>query len=285
MSGPDALPPTSPAPISEEPAKPEPNAKDEELGGKMTFIEHLEELRHRLIVTIITVVGSFFVIYSTSVETVSYYFMKPLKDVVIKYGHGHFQYTQMAEGFMFNIKMAAIAAVFVSVPMIFYQLWAFVAPGLYKNERRYVGPFIFFSTFFFGSGAAFFYFVAFPMGSMFFAGFANADWIEFNPKLSETFSFVVMMVFAFGAIFELPVVAFLLARMRIVNVRFLNQYRKYAVLIIFVIAAIITPPDVVSQLLLAFPMWLLYEISVLVVWVFGPRTPKPEPDAESKPAD
>lgn len=275
MSDQNALPPTSPS-VPEDPAPPESEDKEEELGGKMTFIEHLEELRRRLIVTILTITGSFFVIYSTSVETVSFYFMKPLKEVVKQYGH--FQYTSMAEGFMFNLKMAAIAAVFVSVPMIFYQGWAFVAPGLYKRERRYVGPFIIFSTFFFAAGAAFFYFIAFPMGAQFFSQFAQADWIEFNPKLSETFSFVVMMIFAFGAMFELPVVAFLLARMRIINFQFLNKYRKYAVLSIFIIAAIITPPDVVSQMLLAIPMWVLYEISVLVVWIFGPR---PKKEAES----
>jgi sec-independent protein translocase protein TatC len=264
-----------PAPALEAGKEPEAEEKkEEELGGKMSFIEHLEELRRRLIVSILTVTGAFFVIYSTSVDTIAYYLMKPLKEVVQNYGH--FQYTAMAEGFMFNIKVAAMAAVFVSVPMLFYQLWAFVAPGLYKRERVYVGPFIFFSSLFFAAGAAFFYFIAFPMGALFFAQFAKADWIEFNPKLEETFSFVILMLFAFGIIFELPVVAFLLARLRIISVGFLNKNRKYAVLVIFIVAAIITPPDVVSQLLVAFPMWALYELSVLVVWLFGPRAPKGE---------
>jgi sec-independent protein translocase protein TatC len=265
-----------PAPALEAGKAPEAEEKkEEELGGKMSFIEHLGELRRRLIVTILTVAGCFFVIYSTDeVETIAYYFMKPLKDVVAQYGH--FQYTSMAEGFMFNVKMASFAAVFVSMPMIFYQAWAFVAPGLYKRERRYVGPFILFSTLFFAAGAAFFYFIAFPMGAQFFASFANPGWIEFNPKLEDTFSFVILMLFAFGIIFELPLVAFLLARLRIINVGFLNKNRKYAVLVIFIVAAIITPPDVVSQLLVAFPMWTLYELSVLVVWLFGPRAPKEE---------
>lgn len=270
---------TTPAlPPDKKPSEPgsetEAEKKEEELGGRMTFIEHLEELRRRIIVTLLTVAFSFIVIYSTSVETVAYYFMKPLRDVVQKYGS--FQYTSMAEGFLFDLKLATVAAIFVSAPMIFYQLWAFVAPGLYKRERIYVGPFMIFSTLFFFAGAAFFYFMIFPMGAQFFAQFAEVDWIQFNPKLNETFSFVIMMLFAFGLIFEMPVVTFILARLKIINVGFLNRNRKYAILIIFIVAAVITPPDVVSQLLMAAPMLVLYELSVLVTWIFGPRPKKAE---------
>jgi len=280
MSDQGALPPVDDSlAVPEENPEGKPEGKEEELGGKMSFIEHLEELRRRLIVTILTLAGVFMFVYSSGeVDTIAEFFMKPLRDVVSKYGH--FQFTSMAEGFMFNMKMASIAAVFISMPMIFYQLWAFVAPGLYKRERVYVGPFIILSSLFFAAGAAFFYFVAFPMGAQFFASFARPGWIEFNPKLEETFSFVVMMVFCFGFIFELPVIAFLLARLRIINVGLMNKYRKYIILIIFIVAAIITPPDVVSQLLVAFPMWALYELSVLVVWLFGPRPTKPEESME-----
>lgn len=249
---------------------------EEELGAKMSFIEHLEELRRRLIVSILTVTVCFFVIYSSSVDLIAYWFMKPLRDVVTQYGHGSFIYTSMAEGFMFNMKLAGLAALFVASPMLFYQFWAFVTPGLYRRERRYIGPLIFFSTFFFMAGAAFFYFIAFPMGAKFFAQFADGEYIKFSPKLDDTFSFVTMMVLAFGLIFELPLVAFFLARLRIINVAFLNKYRKYAILIIFILAAIFTPPDVLSQCILAFPMWALYELSVLIVWVFGPKTKKEE---------
>ncbi|HUT55055.1 MAG TPA: twin-arginine translocase subunit TatC [bacterium] len=252
--------------------------KGEELGGRMTFIEHLEELRQRIIISLLTVAATFLVIYSTDeVKTIEGYFMKPLRDVVKKYGS--FQYTSMTEGFMFDVKIALISAIFVSIPMLFYQLWAFVAPGLYKKERRYVGPFIIASTVSFAAGAAFFYFLVFPLGAQFFASFAESEWIQFNPKLSETFSFVVMMVFAFGFVFEIPLITFILARLGIINVGFLNKNRKYAVLIIFVLAAIFTPPDVVSQLLLAGPMWALFEISVLITWIFGPRKKKPAEEA------
>ena len=276
-------PKTEALPAGPEPAEPtseksrEADQKEEELGGRMTFIQHLEELRRRIIVSLLTVAGSFFVIYSSSAGTIAYYFMKPLRDVVKKYGS--FQYTSMTEGFMFDVKIALISAIFVSIPMLFYQLWAFVAPGLYKKERRYVGPFIIVSTLSFAAGAAFFYFLVFPMGARFFAQFAEADWIQFNPKLDQTFSFAVMMVFAFGLVFEIPLLTFILARLGIINVGFLNQNRKYAVLIIFVLAAIFTPPDVASQLLLAFPMWALYELSVLIAWIFGPRKKKPAEEA------
>jgi sec-independent protein translocase protein TatC len=252
--------------------------KEEELGGRMTFMEHLEELRRRIIVSLLTVAATFLVIYSTEeVKIIEYWFMKPLRDVVKKYGS--FQYTSMVEGFMFDVKIALISAIFVSIPMLFYQLWAFAAPGLYKKERRYVGPFIIASTLSFAAGAAFFYFAVFPLGAAFFASFAEADWIQFNPKLDQTFSFVVMMVFAFGFVFEIPLITFILARLGIINVGFMNQNRKYAVLIIFVLAAIFTPPDVASQMLLAFPMWLLFEISVLIAWIFGKRKKKPAEEA------
>lgn len=248
--------------------------KEKELGGKMGFIQHLEELRRRIIICVATVGVSFLVIYSTSINTIAEFFMMPLRKVVEQYGS--FMYTSMAEGFLFNLKLAAVTAMFVSSPMIFYQVWSFIAPGLYKRERIYIGPFIVFSTLFFTGGAAFFYFVVFPIGARFFAQFAEVDWIEFNPKLSETFSFVVMMLFAFGLVFEMPVVTFLLARLGIVNVGFLNRNRKYALLIIFTLGAFFTPPDVVSQLLLAGPMWILFELSVLITWIFGPKKKKTE---------
>jgi len=248
---------------------------EEDLGGRMTFLQHLEELRRRLIVSLLTVAGVFMVIYSSPwvYDPIRKFFMQPLQDVVKNYGT--FQFTSIAEGFEFNVKLSAAAAVFISAPMLFYQAWAFIAPGLYKKERRYVAPFIFFSTFFFLAGSAFFYFIAFPMGARFFASFAQADLIQFNPKLDDTFSFVTVMVMAFGLIFELPLIAFILARLHIINIALMNKYRRWAILLIFIIAAIITPPDVLSQILVALPMWALYEVSALVVWIFGPKAKKP----------
>lgn len=249
--------------------------KEEELGGKMSFIEHLEELRRRILVCLITIGACFLVIYSTSIATLKEYFTRSLFDVLDKMDSSLI-YTGMAEGFFFDIKLSLMAALFISIPMVFYQVWAFVAPGLYKHERRYAGPFIVFSTLFFSGGASFFYFVVFPIAAEFFSQFALEGKIQWTPKLSDVFSFVMMMVLAFGLVFELPVVVFVLARMKIVSASFLRKNRKYALLIMVVGAALFTPPDVVSQLLLAGPMWLLYELSVLVAWAFGPRQKKTE---------
>ncbi len=253
--------------------------KDEELFGKMTFIEHLEELRYRLIVTVLTFACCFIVIYASSIETIKYYFTLPLLDVLEKLDSSLI-YTGMAEGFLFELKLSAVAALFVSSSMIFYQFWAFVAPGLYKKEKYYAGPFIISSTFFFSAGAAFFYFIVFPIAADFFSTFAAEGQIEWKPRLSEVFSFVMMLMIAFGLVFELPVVTFILARLRIISAAFLNKNRKYAILIMVTMAAFFTPPDLISQALLAGPMWVLYELSVLVTWIFGPR-PKGDEDEDS----
>jgi len=243
---------------------------DKELGGKMTFVEHLEELRRRILVALLTFGFCFIVIYATSVQTLRHWFTKPLLDVLSEL-ETSLIYTGMAEAFIFDLKLAAIASIFISSPMIFYQIWAFVAPGLYKNERFYVGPFIISATLFFVGGAAFFYFIVFPIVADFFSQFVVKEEVEWMPKLSEVFSFVMMMMLAFGSVFELPVVTFILARLRIINTKFLNKNRKYALLIMVVLAAFFTPPDFVSQMLLFGPMWLLFEFSVLITWIVQPK--------------
>jgi len=255
--------------------------RDSELGPKMSFIEHLEELRYRIIVSVITFAAVFVVVYATPIiDTVAYNFTKPLEKALE--GFGKIQYTHMAEGFFFQLKIAALTALFVSLPMIFYQFWAFVAPGLYKKEKIYMGPLILSSTLFFVGGAAFFFLVVFPIVSEFFTSFARPENVEFNPKYSELFTFVMMLIIAFGVVFELPLVVFVLARLRIVNDRFLRKNRKYALLIIVVLGAFFTPPDVVSQMFLVVPMLVLYEISVIIAKIFGPSPPKTE---EEKPAE
>lgn len=248
--------------------------RQKELGPKMSFIEHLEELRYRIIVSFITFAAVFVVIYASPIkETVSHNFTKPLEGALE--GFGKIQYTHMAEGFFFQLKIAALAALFVSLPMLFYQFWAFVAPGLYKKEKIYMGPLILSSTLFFVGGAAFFFLVVFPVVSEFFTGFAKPENVEFNPKYSELFTFVMMLIIAFGVVFEMPLVVFVLARLRILSARFLRKNRKYALLVIVLLGAFFTPPDVVSQMFLVVPMLLLYELSVLVAWIFGPSTKKP----------
>jgi sec-independent protein translocase protein TatC len=250
---------------------------EEELGNKMSFINHLEELWRRIIVSLLTFGMTFIAVLSIlwNNEEARGIFTRPLEDVLTKVG-SHLIATGIPESFFFIIKVSAVAAVFLASPMILYQIWAFVAPGLYKKERKHFGPLVFFSFFLFAAGAAFFYFVVFPIVANFFVQFAIPGKIEWTPKLSETFSFVTMTMFAFGLAFELPVVAFILARLNIINASFLNKNRKYAILIMIIGAAFFTPPDVVSQLLLAAPMWILFEISVIIAWIFGPKSEKEE---------
>jgi sec-independent protein translocase protein TatC len=159
--------------------------------------------------------------------------------------------------------------VLLASPVIFYQFWKFVAPGLYAHEKRVLLPFTVLSSFCFLGGAAFGYFVVFPPAFRFLVGYTT-DYLSPMPAVAEYFSLALRLLIAFGVVFELPIFMVLLAKMGVVDVRFLNRYRKYAILISFVIAAIVTPtPDVVNQMLMGVPLLVLYEISIGAVWLFG----------------
>ena len=154
-------------------------------------------------------------------------------------------------------------------PIIFWEIWKFVAPGLYKHEKRALLPFTFLSSLCFLGGAAFGYFVVFPPAFKFLLGY-SADFLKPMPAVNEYFSLSLRLLIAFGIIFELPILMVFLAKIGVVNVAFLNKHRKYAILINFIIAAILTPtPDVVNQMLMGIPLMVLYEISVVAVWLFG----------------
>lgn len=153
-------------------------------------------------------------------------------------------------------------------PVIFGQIWRFVAPGLYKHEKRMLLPFCLLSTVCFLSGAAFGYLVVFPPAFKFLVGYNN-DYLTSLPSISEYFTLAFRLLLAFGVVFELPILMVFLSKVGLVDVAFLNRNRKYAILIDFVIGAILTPPDVTSQLMMAIPLMMLYEISVLAVWLFG----------------
>ena len=170
-------------------------------------------------------------------------------------------------------------------PVIFWQIWKFVAPGLYKHEKRALLPFSFLSSVCFLGGVAFGYFVVFPPAFRFLLGY-SADFLTPMPAVSEYFSLSLRLLIAFGVIFELPILMVFLAKIGIVDVPFLNKNRKYAILINFIIAAILTPtPDIVNQMLMGVPLLVLYEISVVAVWIFGRKKlkyasqPEPEDDA------
>lgn len=195
---------------------------------------------------------------------------------------GHFQYTYPAEAFFSHIKIAIVAGIFLMSPYLFAQIWGFIAPGLYSHERKWIVPMAIFSAFFFVSGALFGYFKVFPIGFEFFAGFASEE-IAFTPKLNEYLSFCLKLLFAFGIVFELPLFIFFLARLGLVTAKGLRKKQKYAILLSFVIAAILTPPDPFTQSLMAGPLIILYEIGIWVAFFFGkkPKEKEPEPDSEA----
>ncbi|MBU1248389.1 MAG: twin-arginine translocase subunit TatC [Proteobacteria bacterium] len=207
-----------------------------------------------------------------------------LEKVVVN--QGQFIYTYPPEAFFAEVKVAVVAGIFLVSPYVFFQIWRFVAPGLYSHERRWVWPIAMISALFFVTGSSFGYFVVFPVGFEFFAQFTS-DSISFMPKLSEYLSFALKLLIAFGVAFELPVFIFFLARLGIVTGRGLMKKSKYFILIAFIVGAVLTPPDPVSQALMAGPLILLYAIGVVIAFLFGKRKPKPaveEPEEESPPA-
>ncbi len=169
----------------------------------------------------------------------------------------------------FYLKLALVCGILLASPVIFSQIWKFIAPGLYRHEKRLLLPFSLLSTCCFLGGAAFGYYVVFPPAFRFLVGYSN-EFLTSLPSVSEYFSLALRLLLAFGAIFEMPILMVFLAKFGIIDVSFLNRNRKYAILINFIIAAILTPtPDVVNQMMMGIPLLVLYEISVLCVWLFG----------------
>jgi sec-independent protein translocase protein TatC len=227
---------------------------------KQPFLSHLEELRKRLIICAITVGVGFVISYIFS-ERLFQILVRPLKQVMPE--GDRLIFTNLPEMFLTYLKTAFICGILLAAPVIFHQLWLFIAPGLYQHEKKYAIPFVLFSTILFVGGALFGYFVVFPFGFKFFLGFAN-EYIQALPSVKQYFSFSIKLLFAFGVVFELPVVSYFLSKMGIVTPEFLKKKRKYALLLTFVLAAILTPPDVLTQLMMAGPLILLYEIGILV---------------------
>lgn len=243
--------------------------------GQMGLLDHLAELRSRLTRACIWVAIGF---------GVCWYYVDPLFNLLVDPllavlpAGTHAQYTTLPEAFFTRMLVAFVAGLFLASPMIFYQIWAFVAPGLYDEEKRYIIPIAFLSAVFFIAGGAFCYFIVFPFAFNFFISYSSPE-IVITPKISDYLSFVLKLLFAFGLIFEMPIFTLFLARMGIITAKAMRRFRKYAVVIIFILAAILTPPDVLSQLLMACPMLLLYELSIGVATIFG-RKKKSEKAAE-----
>ena len=231
------------------------------------LMSHLVELRKRLITSAIGVGVCFAVTYAFS-EKLFEILALPLKANLPE--GDRLIYTNLPEMFFVYIKTGLVAAVLLAAPFIFYQAWMFVAPGLYRKEKRYLLPFVFFSTLLFIGGALFGYFIVFPFGFRFFLGFSN-EYIQALPSVKQYFSLSIKLLLGFGIIFELPVVAFFLSRMGILTADLMRRQRKYAILLIFIVAAVLTPPDVITQLMMAGPLVVLYELSVIIVKVTGKK--------------
>ena len=239
---------------------------------KLPFTSHLEELRKRLIVCFIAV-GVGFVVSFGFKEWLFKILVYPLINVM-KQGETLI-YTGLPEAFFTYLKVSFLTGLILASPIVLYEFWMFVAPGLYKNERRMMAPIVLLSTLFFVGGSLFGYFFVFPWGFKFFLGFAT-DTIRPLPSMKEYFGFSAKLLLAFGLVFELPLVLTFLARLGVVSVEFLKKNRKYAILLIFTGAAILTPPDVITQILMAVPLMALYEISIIGARVFGKKKAKEE---------
>ena len=240
----------------------------ESLGGRMGFLEHLEELRRRLIVSLVAIAvgfcGSLFF-----AEEIFTFVMTPLRHALPP--GGHLVYMDGAEMFVVSLQISFLAGVVVAAPVIMLQAWLFIAPGLYVHEKRLAIPFVLSATLCFVGGAAFSHYVSFPAASRFFASFATG-FVEFQPRVSSALSLYIRMLLACALAFQLPTVTMFLARMRLVTARWMLRNFKYAVLGVFVIAALVTPDgSPVSQVTLAVPMLALYVLSIGVAFVFAPR--------------
>jgi sec-independent protein translocase protein TatC len=240
--------------------------------GKMSFLEHLDELRKRLIQACLGLAGGIAIAFFF-IDRIFAFIMRPLQQMLPD--GGRLIYTEPTEAFVLYMKIALIAGLVIAAPYIMWQVWLFIAPGLYAKEKRFAIPFIVLSTTGFVGGAAFSHYLLFPWMWTFLASFgaSNEDFLMFAPKIDAVFSLYTKLLIGMGLVFQMPSIVFFLAKMGLVTARFLLRHIKYAVLIIFVTAAVLTPSgDILTQTLMAAPMIGLYLISIAIAWLFGKKT-------------
>lgn len=258
-------------------SEPEPNASPDAAGldepGKMSFFDHLTELRTRIVWSLVPAgVGLLVSLYFTS--------------SVMRALSGHLKtelvFTTPTEAFWTYMKVAMIMGLFIAMPIILWNVWAFVAPGLHKRERKYAAPFVIVGSLLFLAGGAFALFVVVPFAISFLVSFGQDQGLRPMITISSYIDFILKFTLAFGLVFEMPVVITLLSLLGIVTPQFLSKNRKYAILINFVIAAMLTPtPDIVNQLLMAGPLIILYEVGIICARVFGRKKAKPAANEEA----
>ncbi|WP_428023045.1 twin-arginine translocase subunit TatC [Arcobacter sp.] len=227
---------------------------------------HIADLRKRLIISVISLGIAFFACF-TFYEPILNWMMVPIEAVLPK--NSQMVAVEIQETFFTALKVAFFSGFIVSLPIIFWQLWLFLAPGLYDHEKKLVIPFVFFATLMFLIGAAFAYYIVVPFGFEFLINFGSAV-VTVLPSIGKYVGFFTKLLFGFGIAFELPVITFFLAKIGLVDDRMLKDFFRYAVVIIFVVAALLTPPDVLTQFLMAGPLILLYLVSIYIAKVFNP---------------
>ncbi len=236
--------------------------------NRMTMMEHLVELRRRLMWCVVALLAAFGVCVFFASEIFDF-LSRPLMDILQQDNeNAKLIYTKLYEVFFTEIKIGFYAAAFLAFPIFAIQIWKFVAPGLYSNEKAAFRPFLMATPILFFAGGAMVYYFIMPLAWEFFAAFQNTgengSRIELLPKVEEYLSLVIKLIFAFGIAFQLPVVLTLLAKVGIVSSKGLSKFRKYAVVLVFIMAAVLTPPDIISQIGLAIPILLLYEVSIFL---------------------
>lgn len=226
----------------------------------MGFLDHLEELRGRIIKSLFSIIVFSIVAYVFS-ERLLEFITGPIPEVY---------FMAPTEAFSTRIKISLIAGIIISVPVIFYHVWRFIAPGLFQKEIKMLLPFVLASTIFFLIGAVFCFFLVLPLSIKFLLGFGTEK-LKPMIQIKDYVSFVSYLILAFGAVFELPVVSYFLGKIGMITANTLRKGRRYAIAAILVLAAVITPPDVFSQMMLAGPLYFLYEVSIIVVKITGKK--------------
>jgi sec-independent protein translocase protein TatC len=241
---------------------------DEDGEAKMSFLEHLDELRKRIIYAAVSIFVGFLIAF-IFIRQLFDFVMKPLQAGLP--ASQHLIYTEPTEAFVLYLTIAAIAGAVIALPLVMTQVWLFIAPGLYSHEKKMAIPFVTLSSICFVGGAAFSHYVVFPLTWKFFVSFTT-DYLTFMPRIEPAFALYIKMILAFGLVFQMPTIVLFLAKMGVVTAGFLWKHTKYALLIIVIVSAVVTPDGGgVSLVAMSIPLFFLYLFSIVLAWIFGKK--------------